>query len=279
MPAGPQHALIVGCGFTGRRVARQLLTAGWSVTATTRNPGSLASIREFGAKIVPFDAGVDAGPKASADGAIVLLSVPTLRLDGHLEEVTPRILAGLDGRPAHVVYLSTTGVYGQTAVVDESTPVAPETERQVLRARAEDAVLSTPCGSLVLRPAAIYGPHRGVHAAMRAGRFRLAEGPPKHVSRIHVDDLAAIIAAAMATGLEGAYPVADQLPATSEDVARFCAALMGVSMPPGITAGALPESRQSGRSVDGTAVLKALGLDLRYPTFHEGIPASIRDEI
>ncbi len=278
MQDGPRSALILGCGFTGTRVARLLLDGGWSVTATTRNPQSLAQLQTLGARIVAFDAGLDVRAGASAEGAVVLLSVPTLRLDGRLEEVTPKVLAELDGRPEHIVYLSTTGVYGRTAVVDESTPVAPETERQTLRTAAESAVQSMPCGSLVLRPAAIYGPHRGVHESMRSGRFRLAAGSPKPVSRIHVDDLAVIVATAMTSQLKGAFPVADRRPASSEEVARFCADLLEVPVPARVEAGHLAETRQAGRSVDGKAVLETLGLDLRYPTFREGIPASILAE-
>ncbi len=272
------RALIVGCGFTGTRAARLLLTAGWSVTVTTRDPRSLAGLHDQGAEVVAFDAAVDVRPKACAEGASVLLSVPTLRFDRGPQEITPRILRGLDGCPAHVSYLSTTGVYGRTSVVDESTPVAPATERQRLRTVAETAVLSMPCHSLVLRPAAIYGPNRGVHAAMREGRFRLAAGPPRLVSRIHVDDLAAIIAEAMTQALVGAFPVADGQPASSGEVAGFCADLLGLPMPPIVATEELTETRRSDRRVDGTAVLERLGLRLRYPTFREGIPASMAAE-
>ncbi len=273
-----RRALIIGCGFTGSRTARLLLAAGWKVTVTTREPASLADIGAAGARVVAFDASADARLAAPADGACVLLSVPTLRAGGELDEATPRIAARLDGCPAHVSYLSTTGVYGQARLVDETTPVAPATERQRLRAAAERAVLSMPCPTLVLRPAAIYGPGRGVHAAMRAGRFRLSEGPPRHVSRIHVDDLAAIAAAAMDQGLQGAFPVADDLPATSSEVARFCAELMDLAMPPRVAASELTETRSFDRRVNGQAVLARLGLRLRYPTFREGIPASIAAE-
>lgn len=278
MDGVPGRALIVGCGFTGSRVARLLLASGWHVAVTTRDPASLGDLRDRGAEVLAFDAVSDTCAPATADGAAVLLSVPTLRLAEGPDEPTPRILAGLDGCPRHVTYLSTTGVYGRTPVVDEATPVAPATDRQRLRTVAERSVLAARCPSLVLRPAAIYGPNRGVHAAMREGRFRLAAGPARHVSRIHVDDLAAIAAAAMAQGLEGAYPVADRAPAPSGEVARFCADLLGLPMPPIAAESALTETRRFSRRVDGRAVLERLGLRLRYPTFREGIRASIAAE-
>lgn len=273
-----RRALIIGAGFTGARAARMLLGDGWRVTATTRTPSRLEGLRALGAKVRAFDAAGSGRLDVRADGATVLLSVPTLRNEGALDEPTPRILAGLRGQPEHVTYLSTTGVYGATKLVDETTAPAPETERQRLRRRAEKAVLALPCPALVLRPAAIYGPYRGVHAAMRAGRFRLARGGRRFVSRIHVEDLAGIAAAAMTQKLVGVFPVADDLAATSRDVALFCSDLLGVAPPPEVPNRKLGETRLSDRRVDGRAVRRRLGVRLRHPTYREGIRASIAAE-
>ena len=208
----------------------------------------------------------------------MLLSVPTLKLAGQLFEPTPSLVAALRGQPRHLTYLSTTGVYGATRQVDERTPVSPQTERQKLRASAEDAVQSHGCSALVLRPAAIYGPGRGVHQAMREGRFRLPRDPSRMVSRIHVDDLAAIVARALQQRFEGAYPVADECPATSADVARHCASLLDLPVPEVVPDGCLSETRRADRRVDGSAILRLTGMRLRYPSFREGIPACIAAE-
>ena len=274
----PRHALIIGCGYTGRRTAALLLRRGWEVTATTRNPDGLAELRELGATVLRFDVSGTVRLGVSAARASVLLSVPTLRCNGSLDEPTPRIVSALEGSPRHVAYLSTTGVYGATSVVNATTPAAPQTQRQRLRLLAENAVRSQPCPSLVLRPAAIYGPGRGIHSAMQAGRFRLARDKRRYVSRIHVDDLAKVTAAAMEHGIEGVYPVADRLPAPSRDVALFCAELLKLQMPPAVPNGELSETRRSDRRVDGTALLSLLGLRLMHPTYREGIRASVAAE-
>lgn len=274
----PRHAVIIGCGYTGRRTAGLLLGRGWSVTATTRDPDGLADLRGRGAKVLRFDASTRLRLRVSADAASVLLSIPTLRHNGLLDEPTPRIIAALDGSPEHLVYLSTTGVYGATRIVDETTPPAPVSQRQRLRLLAEQAVRSQVAPSLVLRPAAIYGPGRGVHSAMQAGRFRISQGRSRYVSRIHVDDLAEVVASAMEQGVEGVYPVADRLAASSRDVAMFCERLLGLKMPPTVPDEALSATRRADRRVDGTAVLDRLGLRLRYSTYREGIPASVAAE-
>lgn len=273
-----RRALIIGCGFTAQRTARTLLKAGWDVTATSRSPENLAPLEAAGARLVRFDAARDRRIEAAAEGASVLLSVPTLKLDGQLLEPTPSLVAALHGQPRHLTYLSTTGVYGATRKVDERTPASPQTERQKLRASAEDAVQSHGCSTLVLRPAAIYGPGRGVHQAMREGRFRLPRDPSRLVSRIHVDDLAAIVARALEQRVEGAYPVADECPATSAEVARHCASLLDLPVPDAVADDCLSETRRADRRVDGSAILRLLGMRLRYPSFREGIPACIAAE-
>ncbi len=264
-----RKALIVGCGYTGSRVAPLLAAQGWSVTATCRDPGRLRALVEQGVRVVRFEVGCDALPDAK--DAVVLLSVPTLR-NG---DPTRSLVEELGRDPRRVVYLSTTGVYGNTERVDASTPAAPAGERQRLRAQAEQAVLSGPRPALALRPAAIYGPGRGVHEAMRRGDFKLMGEGANYVSRIHVDDLARITAAAMASDLTGAYPVADDSPCTSREIAAFCAGLLGVPLPASAGRGELSETRRADRRVNGREIRRKLGIDLLYPGYREGIPASL----
>ncbi len=273
-----RRALIVGCGYTGRRVAALLLERGWSLAATTRSPARLADLAGWGVQVLRYNVCEAPRIATSAADSRVLVSLPTLRRDGALFEPVPTALAALQGRPSHLTYLSTTGVYGAAQVVNSQTPAAPRTERQRLRVVAERAVLEYPSPALVLRPAAIYGPGRGVHAALRAGRFRLSRGPARLVSRIHVDDLAAIIARAMELGLEGTYPVADLEPAPSSEVAAFCANRFGLALPDAVDSEELSETRRANRRVDGSAVLRRLDLSLRYPTYRRGIPASLAAE-
>jgi nucleoside-diphosphate-sugar epimerase len=128
----------------------------------------------------------------------------------------------------------------------------------------------------VLRPAAIYGPDRGVHVSIREGRFRLAGDGANFVSRIHVHDLAAHVDAALWSGVSGAWPVADDEPCTSREIAAFCSTLLGVPMPSGAEPSELHHTRQANRRVDGSAIRKLLGLRLRYPTWREGIQASLQ---
>ena len=259
---------------------------GFAVTATTREPARQADLQALGGRVAALDITDETALPSLAElvgeQGRVLLSIPTLTSGRagaeRLDDPTPRIVKALGTAPARVVYLSTTGVYGKARQVDETTPIAPLTERQRQRAEAERAVAAGPWPSLILRPAAIYGPGRGAHRALAAGRLRLAGGGGHFISRIHVEDLAALAAAAIESDLTGAFPAADEEPCTSREMACYCARLMGLPMPPSAEESALGETQRSDRRVDGRALGELLGVTLRYPSYREGVAAAIAEE-
>jgi nucleoside-diphosphate-sugar epimerase len=239
--------LILGAGYTGSRVAARLRAAGHSVLDTTG--------REPDWTHLPA-------------GVRVLYSIPP-------DEGERDRLAILRGIAARVVYISATSVYGGQHVVDENTPPAPRTEREWNRLRAEEAILVGPWSPLVLRPAAIYGPGRGVHVSLMQGRFRITGDGSNYVSRIHVDDLAALCEAGLLSDQCGAWPVADQEPATQRDIVEFCCGYLGLPLPRSAGPHEQHETLRSNRRVDGRAICTRLGIRLKYPSYRGGIPASI----
>lgn len=222
--------------------------------ATSREPAQLAALGVEPMRVLDV-------PRALEPGCLVLHSIPP--------EGAPNIVELLGNAPARVIYISTTGVYGSAKIVDETTPVDWSSERARARLEEEQRIASGPWSTLILRPAAIYGPGRGVHESVRLGTY-----PPgdNFISRIHVDDLAAHAEAALLSGVTGAYPVADEDPCTSTEIAEFCANLLGVKLPEGPVA----TPRVFGdRKVDGSAIRNLLGVTLRYPSYRTGIPAAI----
>lgn len=260
------QAVILGCGYTGRRVALRLLKRGLQVVATTRKPASLAELEAQGATVVALDIGNAFDLSFIEPGARVLYSIPA---------INPDTVAALGSKPERVVCLSTTGVYGDIVDVDHTTEPAPRTRREVARLAAENAIRSGPWSTTVLRPAAIYGPGRGIHISMLEGRFRLIGDGSNYVSRIHVDDLAAISEAVLLSDIEGAWPVADEHPCPQREIAEFCSRLLRVPMPLTAPETDVHETRRSNRRVDGSAILRTLGMNLLYPSYRQGITASL----
>jgi nucleoside-diphosphate-sugar epimerase len=254
--------LILGCGYTGQRVAKRFLANGARVTATTRNPQRLASL---GAEII----GTSDFPKHFRPGMLALHSTPP---DGPADWLDP-----LRIKARRLVYLSSTAVYGAASIVNETTAVDEGTERARARLEAERAIAEGPWSALILRPAAIYGPGRGVQESIQRGEHTLSD---RFVSRIHVDDLAAHVEAALLSSVSGAYPVADEEPRTSRDIAEFCAKLLNV--PVTGTRHERPDRMPrfaNNRRVDGSAIRKALSIKLTYPSCRVGVPAALSGAI
>jgi uncharacterized protein YbjT (DUF2867 family) len=254
----PEPVVILGLGFTTQRLARRLRARGISVYAAVRQPERFTELESIGVRLCRMI------PDDIPPGAILIHSIPPLTEPDNSAIHT--LITAIS--PRRILYISSTGVYGSQTEVDESTPASPNDEKG--RARlAEEEWIANPAAhrsSLILRSAAIYGPGRGVHIRLREGK--LPRGAGGVVSRIHVDDLVSILEAGIDSGLEGAWPVADECPAASEEVISWCANRMGIPLPQAV----------SGRRVDGRKIRDLLGVALEYPSYHTGIPASLQEE-
>ena len=251
--------VLLGLGFTTRRLAKRLLRRGESPIGIARQPAVHA---DLGITVHPLD------PALAPREAILVHTIPPLnepvrsRLHEFLSEIEPR----------RVVYISATSVYGDQVNVDEATPAHPSGEKSVARFEEEQWLLSNTWSNLIIRPAAIYGPGRGVQERIREGK--LPRGSETGVvSRIHVDDLVSVLDAGIHSDLEGAWPLADQHPCPSEEIAAFCARLLKIHLPGNATA-IFPVA---GRNVNGHKILELLGVRLKYPNYESGIPASLAE--
>jgi len=217
----------------------------------------------------------------------LLVSIPpdlegdvVLRL--HREDV-----AGLPDL-AWVGYLSTVGVYGdwQGRWVDETSPTRPTSERSLRRLQAEQAWASfgqeTGRRVEIFRLSGIYGPGRSVIDSLRAGTARRIVKPGQVFNRIHVDDIARVLVAAIdrATG-HSIYNVSDDEPAPLQDVVAYAAELLGVPVPPevafagaGLSGMAATFWAESKRVCNGR-IRRELRADLLYPTYREGLRALV----
>ena len=249
--------LILGCGFTGIRVARRFLDRGARVTVTTRDPSRLAGFR---ANIIRLSQ----VPEHLRKGMLVLHSIPP--------EGSTLVPEMLKDAPARIVYLSSTSVYGTRHLVDEESPVDIDDIRARPRIAEEVRIAKGPWSALILRPAAIYGPGRGAHESLLRGTYVAADN---FVSRIHVDDLAAHSEAGLLSDVTGAFPVGDEEPATTRAVADFCKQLLRLEELPVTNARA--SRTMANRKVDGSAIRRVLGLTLKYPSYRIGIPAALAD--
>jgi nucleoside-diphosphate-sugar epimerase len=181
-----------------------------------------------------------------------------------------------------VVYLSTIGVYGDHAGgwVDESTPPQASLDRTRMRVAAEQAWTDTTRGNAaILRLAGIYGPGRNALVTLRAGTARRIIKPGQVFNRIHVDDIASTIMAAVHHPGGGIWNVCDDEPVPPQDVIAYAAKLMNVAPPPEEafeTAGMSEMARSfyaSSARVSNAKLKRELGVTLAYPTYRHALDA------
>jgi len=321
--SAPHHLFVFGPGFTAQPLIRVALAAGWTVTATCRRPETAVMLKDMGAVPVQFD---DVGTASFAGVSHCLQSIapkngtrdgaPHGEMDGDpvLALYHDMLSASTDLR--WIGYLSSTNVYGDHGGnwVDEDTPTAPTLDRGRRRVVAEAQWLELgrtiqqnvgPDLSIsvdIFRLAGIYGPGRSAIDSLKAGTARRVIKPGHVFSRIHVDDIAAVLWAAMTRaasaedqmrdlgghdqlcvqgrGLGGAiYNLADRLPAPPQDVISHAAALLGVDPPAAIDfadAEMSPMARSfyaESKRVRATRIHDRLGVGLAYPTYREGLKA------
>lgn len=294
MPADSDLArlCIVGCGYTGRELARQALAASVAVYGLTRSKRGLAEMEKMG---IPGDRlDLDAG-KARLPGE---LSQPGAHLaylapPGSQSTSDPRIAALLSKlviAPAGFVYVSTSGVYGDCrgALVDEATPVNPQTNRAHRRLAAEVMVQDW-CGNngvpwTILRAPGIYGPGRLPLARLLDGEPVLDEADANPGNRVHVYDLAAAILRCLQVGSRNSiYNVSDGDHRTTTAFLRCVAELAGLPSPVTLTGrkaeAAMNPRRLSfvseSRRLDSRRIRLELGFELKYADPEEGIRASL----
>lgn len=275
---------VIGCGFTGRPLVSRLLEAGHEVVATTTTEAKLDALRALGAE--PRLARLD-DPQSLAAALEGASRVVHLAPPDRAAPVPPQVEALVQALPAGLeafVYGSTTGAFGNHAKdgqwIDESTPSRDLGRWGRIRLDFERGLREAGLPLRVLRIAGIYGPGRTVLDALDRG-MALFEGGPA-TSRIHVEDLARLLAALTEPGAPPMTVGCDDEPAPTLEVARYACALAGRPAPEVLTleqaraqmSPAGLEMRMNGRRCRSLVRARLIG-DLEFPTYREGLAACL----
>ncbi|AWM09363.1 SDR family oxidoreductase [Bradyrhizobium symbiodeficiens] len=268
---------ILGLGYSARHFARQHGGSFSHIAGTVRDPAKrddLAVIEVHG-----FSGGSPARETVERvrDADVLLVSIPPGTTGDPAIAAFGDVLAG--GR-RRIVYLSTIGVYGDHGGgwLDESTPPQSTLDRARMRVAAEQAWMDIG-DTAILRLAGIYGPGRNALATLRAGTARRIIKPGQVFNRIHVDDIAGAIMAAIQHGSGGIWNVCDDEPAPPQDVIAYAAELMRVAPPPEedfATAEMSAMARSfyaSSARVSNAKLKRELGVALVHPTYQRGLDA------
>ncbi|MBX3651129.1 MAG: NAD-dependent epimerase/dehydratase family protein [Burkholderiales bacterium] len=287
-----KRLLIIGCGDVGLRTAL-LLRKRYRIHALTHSLERIAVLRSHGLMPMYGDLDrphtLDGLPGLAHD--VIHLAPPPPR--GRSDTRTAHLIAAIargGSLPQHFVYISTSGVYGDCggALVDETSPLRPQTDRARRRADAERRLREWGARSgvrvSILRVPGIYAADRLPLARIERGTPALQPQDDSYVNHVHADDLAGMIVAALHRGQANrSYNASDDAPQKMGDYFDLVADRFLLPRPPRVTRAearsVIPDNLYSfmneSRRLANARIKQELRVRLRYPTVREGIAGSL----
>ena len=281
-------AFYFGLGFSSAAAAQFMRmgahTASIECTVRTQDKADLLSREGIGAHVFDGTApGATAGPAVRAASHVIFSIAPGA--DGDPALIHHRADLDAAGELEWLCYYSTVGVYGDFGGdwIDERAPLVPRNARSDRRVLAEQAwrdyAAARGVPLTILRLAGIYGPGRSTFDKLRAGTSRRVIKPGQVFNRIHVADIGRVTGLAAAARLDGTFNLGDDEPAPPQDVIAYAAEMAGMTPPPEvpIEVAEMTSMQRSfyadNKRVSNAAIKQALGIELLYPTYREGLAA------
>jgi nucleoside-diphosphate-sugar epimerase len=285
-----QRLLIVGSGDVARRAA-SWLSKHFSVFALLRRIDAAATWRKLGARPMPGDLDNPDSLRRLAGWADQVLHLAPPQGEGVRDIRTRNLLGALsrgESLPRRLVYVSTTGVYGDCggATICETQPRRPQSARALRRLDAEETLrrwgAAHHVSVILLRAPGIYAGDRLPEARLQAGLPVLAEAEDVHSNHIHADDLARACCRALFWGGAGrSFNVVDESDLRMGAYFDLVADHLGYARPPRLLRAELKQRLSptqysfmlESRRIRNDRLGKELGLRLLYPTVSAGLSA------
>ena len=276
---------IIGCGYTGKRLATQLQARDLSVYGYVSSDTSRAECEKLDitCDIIELDGAL---PEIDLDGQNIIYLAPPPR-SGQADTRMTNFLQAIDKHvPQRFVLISTTGVYGDCKGdwIDESTPLNPTADRAKRRADAEQQVQAycqkNSIPLVILRVAGIYGPGKIPVARIKSGAPIVNQQDSPFTNRIHSVDLVNICETALLdSNITGTYNVTDGHPGTMYEYFNGVAKALDLPAPPAISLAEAQDQLSEGmlsymaesRRIDNSKLLRDFDLELKYPKLQDGL--------
>ena len=269
-----------GVGFSGLEILKQAKANGFDVSGCVRSPEKCDHLKQqTGLNIVTID-------NVDLTGCThIITTVPTNDFDDFIYDGFAGVIKSLSTLE-WFGYISTTGVYGNTdgQWVDENSPLNPTGFRAEQRVAVEKLWLDNIPQTHVFRLPGIYGSGRSALDAVRQTGARAIRKQGQIFSRIHIYDIAQAVIASMNNINAGSvYNVVDNEPCANLDVMEYACQLLKMEMVPIIDFenAEMSEMARSfymdSRRVSNKKMKNELKVNLKYPTYREGLGAILRE--
>ena len=270
--------LIAGCGDVGSRFGLQMSRAGWTVYGLRREAAGLP------VPILPVAGDLLVGqcprnwPNAELSYLVYAASASQHDEPGYRQayvEGLRNVLGWLEQRgqrPKRLLFLSSTGVYGQNQGewIDETSPTEPNGFTGQVMLEAERLALNSGLPATLVRMGGLYDPARPwLQNQIRAG-LRVDREPPQYSNRIHRDDAAGLLAFLLQADLRGValddcYLGVDNDPAPLHEVVDWLRERLDVTH-----WAEQSMTRRAGSKRCSNARARALGWTPKYPSYRDG---------
>lgn len=188
----PTNAIsIIGLGWLGWPLAKQLVAEGYQVTGTVTTVAKQQrlAVEEPAVSILCWQAEEQLPPSLCAP--VMVITLPPGKLDDYAVALQTLITRAREGGVCHLIYISSTSVYGEKGHCDESSPLMPETAQAVSLVQVEQFVQQAGFPfCTILRPSGLFGPGR------YPGRFlsgKTLAGGGRVVNLVHQTDVIGVI--------------------------------------------------------------------------------------
>ena len=279
-----ENLLIIGCGDIARR-AIPLLSGHFNLYALVRDPARAAALRAMGVTPVIGDLDQRRSLRRLAGLAQVVLHLAPPDTRGEQDGRTRNLLAvlGQGTLPRRMVYISTSGVYGDCggARVSETQPLRAQTARARLRVSAERQIRTWAARNRVhaalLRVPGIYAAERLPLDRLRAGLPAILAAEDGYSNHIHADDLAHILVAALRHARPNrVYHAVDDDEMKMGDYFDAVADAHGLPRPPRLSRAGVRQQvsplmwsfMNESRRLRNDRMKRELKVQLRYPALH-----------
>jgi len=278
-----RRLLVVGYGFLGSRVARMARSLGYDVAATSRKETKRGEIEAAGCRFHRFDIHSSADRLPAFDAWVWCPAFDRSAGVSMHEGIVGGLMRALESAetsPKHVVFTSTTSVYGQASGewVDEESPCEPRTESGRAHVEAERRLLdwaTDPRGiATILRLSGLYGPERIIRRKAIEASEPIACHPDTWLNLVHGDDAAAACLYALKSSQSATYCISDDRPVLRREYYETLARLLNAPAPTFVSPG--PGEDAGDKRVSNRKARSELGWAPEYPDIESGLKAAIR---
>jgi nucleoside-diphosphate-sugar epimerase len=274
-PSKEQSVLVIGCGYLGAALLRELTRTGWVAAGITLSESSAGALRSEGLKVAAADLRTSDLRVLTENNPSVIIHCASSGKGGTgayqeiFLETTRRLINETSFE--HLIFTSSTSVYAQTdgSMVTETDLAEPERETGKILRETEEQVLAH--RGTVLRLAGIYGPERCVPLEKLLSGEAVIEGIGERIiNSIHRDDAVSAFCLATGSRWQGIFNVADNTPVTQLEWFEWVCTRLGRPLPACVPRDLNRKRGWTSKRVSN-AKLRSMGWSPEYPSSREGV--------